>query len=124
MARDESGTYAPALAGEAGEALARAFEEFSASAAAGPAIQPGDYPGLFAALIERTHVRRRGGHHALCLVETAHHVAIAHPQILGIAAPMRLDHDRWLRFRDRMMALLDTPPIDILRIGGVVTMQR
>ncbi len=40
VARDESGTPNSAFAGEAGEALARAFEEFSASAAAGPALQP------------------------------------------------------------------------------------
>ncbi len=53
---------APSLfADEAGEALALAFEELSASAATGPKILPRDYPALFAALIERVAVRRRSG---------------------------------------------------------------
>ena len=37
------------------------FEELQASAAAGPEIAPREYPALFAALIERIAVRRRGG---------------------------------------------------------------
>ena len=40
--------------GEAGEALAAAFEELLASAPSGPDIAPRDYPGLFSALIERS----------------------------------------------------------------------
>ncbi len=52
----------PALfADEAGAALALAFEELHANAASGPDIAPTDYPDLFAALIERRAVRRRGG---------------------------------------------------------------
>jgi ATP-dependent helicase/nuclease subunit B len=46
---------------EAGEALRLAFDELRANAAAGPKIAPADYPALFAALIERAMVRRRGG---------------------------------------------------------------
>jgi ATP-dependent helicase/nuclease subunit B len=49
------------FADEAGEALALAFEELQASAVAGPRILPQEYPALFAALIERIAVRRRGG---------------------------------------------------------------
>jgi ATP-dependent helicase/nuclease subunit B len=49
------------FAGEAGEALALVFEDLSATAASGPEIQPSEYPELFAALIERVAVRRRGG---------------------------------------------------------------
>ncbi len=49
------------FADEAGEALAGIFEELQASAAAGPSIAPREYPALFAALIERIAVRRRGG---------------------------------------------------------------
>ncbi len=47
--------------GEAGEALALAFDDIRANAPSGPAILPRDYPGLFTALIERVTVRRRGG---------------------------------------------------------------
>jgi ATP-dependent helicase/nuclease subunit B len=47
--------------GEAGEALALAFDDLRISASSGPAVAPEDYPGLFAALIERSMVRRRGG---------------------------------------------------------------
>ncbi len=47
--------------GEAGEALALAFDALQASAHAGPKIMPREYPALFAALIERIAVRRRGG---------------------------------------------------------------
>ncbi len=49
------------LSGEAGDALALAFDELKASAHAGPKIMPREYPALFAALIERIAVRRRGG---------------------------------------------------------------
>ena len=60
-ARDKQGSPAAATGGEAGEALAAAFEELLASAPSGPDIAPRDYPGLFSALIERSVVRRRGG---------------------------------------------------------------
>ncbi len=46
---------------EAGEALAFAFDDLRASAHSGPDIAPGDYSSLFAALIERSMVRKRGG---------------------------------------------------------------
>ena len=46
---------------EAGEALKLFFEGLGASASSGPTISPRDYPGLFAALLERGMVRRRGG---------------------------------------------------------------
>lgn len=49
------------FADEAGEALAATFEDLRASASEGPEILHRDYPGLFAALLERTAVRRRGG---------------------------------------------------------------
>jgi ATP-dependent helicase/nuclease subunit B len=55
------GRSASAAAGEDAETLAQAFEELQASAEVGPAIEPQDYPELFAALIERAVVRRRGG---------------------------------------------------------------
>ena len=58
VARMDDGAN-PLFAHEAGEALASAFDALGRSAAAGPMIAPAAYPGLFAALIERTIVRRR-----------------------------------------------------------------
>lgn len=51
------------FAEEGGEELAAALEAMAESAAHGPEISPQDYPSLFAALIERTAVRRRGQGH-------------------------------------------------------------
>lgn len=58
---DAKGRVRALVAEEAGEALALAFDELRQVAPSGPAIAPGDYPGLFAAIIERLTVRRRGG---------------------------------------------------------------
>jgi ATP-dependent helicase/nuclease subunit B len=52
---------ASAGAEEEREALAQIFEELRTSAPVGPTVRPRDYPGLFAALIERAVVRRSGG---------------------------------------------------------------
>jgi ATP-dependent helicase/nuclease subunit B len=60
-AGDRRGGAAALFADEAGEALSLALEELKTNAAAGPDLLPRDYPGLFAALIERSLVRRRGG---------------------------------------------------------------
>ncbi len=60
VARDADGR-SPLFADEAGEALGLALDDLRANAHAGPDIAPADYPGLFAALIERAMVRRRGG---------------------------------------------------------------
>lgn len=46
---------------EAGEALSRAFDDLRDCGSAGPDLRPADYPALFAALLERSAVRRRGG---------------------------------------------------------------
>jgi ATP-dependent helicase/nuclease subunit B len=59
-AADDNGTSS-LFTDEAGEALASIFEQLRASAAAGPDIQPRDYPALFSALVEPVAVRRRGG---------------------------------------------------------------
>ncbi|MGH6926000.1 MAG: double-strand break repair protein AddB [Propylenella sp.] len=61
VARGASGRTTHVFSEEAGEALALAFEELQRSAPRGPAVAPAAYPGLFAALIERSMVRRRGG---------------------------------------------------------------
>ncbi len=59
VARQGEGGAGDLYDGEAGEALALAFDDIRANAGSGPAILPRDYPGLFTALIERVTVRRR-----------------------------------------------------------------
>ena len=63
------------------------------------------------------------GEAAFRLVEATHDVAVADAQVLGVAAPVRLDVDRAFAFGDGMMPRVDAPPIDVLGIARVIPMQ-